>query len=175
MGWGVYVVPNLPGDDVILPRQHQMWPPSAWITDSILWGIPSNKALIWALSSYSHSCWILVQKSSKDAKLHLSSYYWTIPHAFSIGLRSGLLPGHLSRGIPSEVRRGSTPLPMWGLALSCWKMKLCLNLDFANTCLMEGIRFTLKRFKYSAYETPLCFWPCLSVYNFLSPLVPVAT
>lgn len=135
----------------------QIWPPSPSITYYILWGILLIKAWMCTLSRPSHSYSTFVQKSLKLENLHLSSYCYTIPHAFSIGLRSGLLPGHYKHCIPSAFKRGSTSEPVCGLALSYWKINVCLNSVLENNYLTAGSNFYLSIIRYSGYDTPLYF------------------
>ncbi len=50
-------------------------------------------------------------------------FLFTIPHRFSMGLRSGELAGQLRTGIPWSLNQVLVALALCAGAKSCWKMK----------------------------------------------------
>jgi len=85
--------------------------------------ISEKSFLIVFKSIDSHSFTSLALKSWKDVNLILFNLVCTIPHKFSIGLRSGLLGG---QGRTLMLRYSNTIfvfLLVWAEALSCWNIQ----------------------------------------------------
>uniref|UniRef100_A0A8C5A444 C-type lectin domain-containing protein n=1 Tax=Gadus morhua TaxID=8049 RepID=A0A8C5A444_GADMO len=67
----------------------------------------------------------LIVAFSSSALLGLASriFRFTIPHRFSMGLRSGKFAGQSRRGIPWSLNQVLVDLALCAGAKSCWKMK----------------------------------------------------
>ena len=101
-------------------------------------------------------CQILSNSSLKWAKL-LISILFILPeakaHKFSMGLRSGLFPGHVITFTPLLLNTLVAIALVWGVALSYWK-------EYAvafplNTALVAGRNFSYSNPLYSTAPMPL--------------------
>ncbi len=109
--------------------QYLVGAPFAWITAAMRRGMESislwhcsgvmraQVALIVAFSSL--HCWVW----------HIAFFLFTIPHRFSMGLRSGEFAGQLRTGIPWSLNQVLVALALCAGAKSWWKWNLHLHKD----------------------------------------------
>ncbi len=97
--------------------------PFAWITAAMRRGMESIS--LWHCSGVMRAQVALIVAFSSSALLGLAYriFLFTIPHRFSMGLRSGEFAGQLRTGIPWSLNQVLVALALCAGAKSCWKMK----------------------------------------------------
>ncbi len=95
----------------------------AWITAAMRRGMESIS--LWHCSGVMRAQVALIVAFSSSALLGLAYriFLFTIPHRFSMGLRSGEFAGQLRTGIPWSLNQVLVALALCAGAKSCWKMK----------------------------------------------------
>ncbi len=80
---------------------------------------------LWHCSGVMRAQVALIVAFSSSALLGLAYriFLFTIPHRFSMGLRSGEFAGQLRTGIPWSLNQVLVALALCAGAKSCWKMK----------------------------------------------------
>ena len=80
---------------------------------------------LWHCSGVMRAQVALIVAFSSSALLSLAYriFLFTIPHRFSMGLRSGEFAGQLRTGIPWSLNQVLVALALCAGAKSCWKMK----------------------------------------------------
>ncbi len=103
--------------------QYLVGAPFAWITAAMWRGMESIS--LWHCSGVMRAQVALIVAFSSSALLGLVSliFLLTIPHRFSMGLRSGEFTGQLRTGIPWSLNQVLVALALCAGAKSCWKMK----------------------------------------------------
>ncbi len=103
--------------------QYLVGAPFAWITAAMRRGMESIS--LWHCSGVMRAQVALIVAFSSSALLGLAYriFLFTIPHRFSMGLRSGEFAGQLRTGIPWSLNQVLVALALCAGAKSCWKMK----------------------------------------------------
>ncbi len=105
--------------------QHSIlsWGSFCWITAAMRRGMESIS--LWHCSGVMRAQVALIVAFSSSALLGLAYriFLFTIPHRFSMGLRSGEFAGQLRTGIPWSLNQVLVALALCAGAKSCWKMK----------------------------------------------------
>ncbi len=103
--------------------QYLVGAPFAWITAAMRRGMESIS--LWHCSGVMRTQVALIVAFSSSALLGLAYriFLFTIPHWFSMGLRSGVFAGQLRRGMPWSLNQVLVALALCAGAKSCWKMK----------------------------------------------------
>ncbi len=103
--------------------QYLVGAPLAWITAAMRRGMESISP--WHCSGVMRAQVALIVAFSSSALLGLAYriFLFTIPHRFSMGLRSGEFAGQLRTGIPWSLNQVLVALALCAGAKSCWKMK----------------------------------------------------
>ncbi len=103
--------------------QYLVGAPFAWISAAMRRGMESIS--LWHCSGVMRAQVALIVAFSSSALLGLAYciFLFTIPHRFSMGLRSGEFAGQLRTGIPWSLNQVLVALALCAGAKSCWKMK----------------------------------------------------
>ncbi len=103
--------------------QYLVGAPFAWITAAMRRGMESIS--LWHCSGVMRAQVALIVAFSSSALLGLAYriFLFTIPHRFSMGLRSDEFAGQLRTGIPWSLNQILVALALCAGAKSCWKMK----------------------------------------------------
>ena len=103
--------------------QYLVGAPFAWITAAMQRGMESIS--LWHCSGVMRAQVALIVAFSSSALLSLAYriFLFTIPHRFSMGLRSGEFAGQLRTGIPWSLNQVLAALALCAGAKSCWKIK----------------------------------------------------
>ncbi len=103
--------------------QYLVGAPFAWITAAMRRSMESIS--LWHCSGVMRAQVALIVAFSSSALLGLAYriFLFTIPHRFSMGLRSGEFAGQLRTGIPWSLNQVLVALALCAGAKSCWKMK----------------------------------------------------
>ncbi len=103
--------------------QYLVGAPFAWITAAMRRGMESIS--LWHCSGVMRAQVALIVAFSSSASLGLAYriFLFTIPHTFSMGLRSGEFAGQLRTGIPWSLNQVLVALALCAGGNSCWKMK----------------------------------------------------
>ena len=119
-----------------------MWPPQLLrYTARILRGKSSTSLWQKAGVISSHACSTLTFKSLKFVGFLCFTFHCITLQTFSIGFRSGLLPGHWSSWISFSANHAQAVLETWHGAESCWNVLQPCNA-------MKRFNFSLTIFKY---------------------------
>ncbi len=112
--------------------QYLVGAPFAWITAAMRRGMESIS--LWHCSGVMRAQVALIVAFSSSALLGLAYriFLFTIPHRFSMGLRSGEFAGQLRTGIPWSLNQVLVALALCAGAKSCWKMKSASNKKHAS-------------------------------------------
>ena len=124
--------------------------PLALITLLILRGMESDKVLRYAMSmSFFHTPFTAFCTAGTVMLLFPTIFSLRTFHAFSMGFRSGLLPGHLMVSIPCLSRNLWTTLAVWHGAESCikcvhpWSLKYGRSSCFKTSIYLRAFIVTL--------------------------------
>ena len=99
--------------------------PCEWITSNILFGILWTRFMkYWMSICVVHTFLMMSWRCGTDVGFSSLTLSFIIFHAFSIGLRSGLLPGHSNTQIFFFWRPCLTFREVWHGAPSCMKMEV---------------------------------------------------
>ncbi len=103
--------------------QYLVGAPFAWITAAMRRGMESIS--LWHCSGVMRAQVALIVAFSSSALLGLAYriFLFTMPHRFSMVLRSGEFAGQLRTGIPWSLNQVLVALALCAGAKSCWKMK----------------------------------------------------
>ncbi len=103
--------------------QYLVGAPFAWITAAMRRGMESIS--LWHCSGVMRAQAALIVAFSSSALLGLAYriFRFTIPHRFSMGLRSGEFAGQLRTGMPWSLNQVLVALALCAGAKFCWKMK----------------------------------------------------
>ncbi len=109
--------------------QYLVGAPFAWITAAMRRGMESIS--LWHCSGVMRAQVALIVAFSSSALLGLAYriFLFTIPHRFSMGLRSGEFAGQLRTGIPWSLNQVLVALALCAGAKSCWKWNMHLHID----------------------------------------------
>ncbi len=109
--------------------QYLVGAPFAWITAAMRRGMESIS--LWHCSGVMRAQVALIVAFSSSALLGLAYriFLFTIPHRFSMGLRSGEFAGQLRTGIPWSLNQVLVALALCAGAKSCGKWNLHLHKD----------------------------------------------
>ncbi len=107
--------------------QYLVGAPFAWITAAMRRGMESIS--LWHCSGVMRAQVALIVAFSSSSLLGLAYriFLFTIPHRFSMGLRSGEFAGQLRTGIPWSLNQVLVALALCAGAKSCWKWNLHLH------------------------------------------------
>ncbi len=98
-------------------------------------GVAWKSISLWHCSGVMRAQVALIVAFSSSALLGLAYriFLFTIPHRFSMGLRSGEFAGQLRTGIPWSLNQVLVALALCAGAKSCWKMKICISIKLVSS------------------------------------------